>query len=490
MIVPETVHKTVETCNTPENKYHNPAAKYTVTDVGSLVPTYAQFHMQVVTFTVAVQVCVLGAAAYSGDDATSRTSVLREPPGDGDVRLPDTNNRGERFDFCGLGVPRASCSPRAAWRKSTEELATVFATAQWPSDHVDREEVNAVATALGGEERACPAATYGEVPTMSLLEVLASPQVAIVKEDAFLDLGSGIGKLVIAASLFLGPVRATGVEFSTERWASACEALDRYSKTHAAAAAEVDFVRGDMMTMDLRPYTLLYAYSPCFPPRMMERLVFQMRQMRAGSRIVLVSYEGLPEELHHVRFPGLGPDHAGGGSGTAADDNVLVLRAELNLDLQERGKVKTHPVKVYHVVARREALKEATARGELSAEELATLGAPGPPDTSHMHAYRWKDRDLIDPVRVAAAERRDKYETRAQEFRRCSGRGGEAVVGDDDKPPAWGADPLMAVAADPSTAVAPIVSQRAAVLLREAQATLRGVQERRRERRGERTTSS
>ena len=353
--------------------------------------------------------------------------------------LPDTNYRGERFDFCGLDVPRANCSPSAAWLKSTEELASLFPASIWPSDGVDREHVNALATALGGEQRGCAAAVYGEVPTMSLLEVLASPEVAMSKDDAFLDLGSGQGKLVLSTSLFIGPVRATGVEFSSERWATACEALDLHAETRTAAAAKVDFVRGDMMTMDLRPYTLLYSYSPCFPLRYMERLAFQMRQMRAGSRIVLVSYEGLPKDLLHARFPGLGVDSDG------TTDNILVHRAVLHLSLSEIED-KPHPVQVYHVVSRREALKEATAKGRLSVEELAELGAPAPPDMSPLHAYIWKDRDSVDPVRVMAVERGigGPYESRAtsSEFRRCSGRGrsgtSSAVAAVDDETPAWG----------------------------------------------------
>lgn len=113
--------------------------------------------------------------------------------------------------------------------------------------------------------------------------------------------------MILAASIYARVRVATGVEYSTERWVTACQAVDKLASRGAAGAGagRIHMVRGDGMKVDLSGYTVVYAAAVCFRRRMLARLVFQVRQMRAGSRVIIVGHLGLPGELLAAPMPGL-----------------------------------------------------------------------------------------------------------------------------------------------------------------------------------------
>ena len=83
---------------------------------------------------------------------------------------------------------------------------------------ISRKDARAVRRSRGAD-------TYGELQptaTLKLLEYLK-----LRRRDVFVDLGSGAGKVALAAAMYTNVGRARGIELSEERHALACEARDR-----------------------------------------------------------------------------------------------------------------------------------------------------------------------------------------------------------------------------------------------------------------------
>ncbi len=100
----------------------------------------------------------------------------------------------------------------------------------------------------------------------------------VTADDYVVDLGSGDGRLVIAAAVQRG-ARGHGVEFNPD--------LVAYSnrRAHEAGVADrVEFVQGDMFEADISRATVLLLF---LLPDNLDRLVPTFLSLRPGTRIVL-----------------------------------------------------------------------------------------------------------------------------------------------------------------------------------------------------------
>jgi hypothetical protein len=109
-----------------------------------------------------------------------------------------------------------------------------------------------------------------------LLEVPLGP------DDVLVDLGSGLGKVILLASL-LTPARARGIELQRELVERARE---------AARALELDatFVEGDVRAIPLEG-TVFCLYSPC-TPRVLDSILARLRPI-AERRAIVVGALGI-----------------------------------------------------------------------------------------------------------------------------------------------------------------------------------------------------
>lgn len=123
-------------------------------------------------------------------------------------------------------------------------------------------------------------------------------------EDVVYDLGSGDGRIVIAAARDYG-ARGLGVEIEPD--------LVRRAEENARAAGVADrvrFVRGDLFELDLRPASVVTLYLlSSLNLRLRPRL---LEQLRPGTRVVSNSFgmgEWEPDSVVVVEGPGaqLGP---------------------------------------------------------------------------------------------------------------------------------------------------------------------------------------
>jgi SAM-dependent methyltransferase len=136
------------------------------------------------------------------------------------------------------------------------------------------------ATALADEKKAYtpevgqPGKDVVWVPTPDAVVQKMLDMAQVTKKDRLVDLGSGDGKIAIAAAK--RGARAKGVEFNPDMVA--------LSKRNAqAAGAKVEFVRGDIFETDFSDADVLTLY---LLPELNERLRPTILKMKPGTRVV------------------------------------------------------------------------------------------------------------------------------------------------------------------------------------------------------------
>ena len=118
------------------------------------------------------------------------------------------------------------------------------------------------------------------VPTTEAMVEKMLDHAKVTADDFVMDLGSGDGRMVIAA--VKRGARALGVEFNAD--------MVEYAKQRAAAAGVGDkavFVQGDMYEADVSKATLLALF---LLPHNLEKLVPKFLELPAGTRIVANTY--------------------------------------------------------------------------------------------------------------------------------------------------------------------------------------------------------
>jgi SAM-dependent methyltransferase len=105
-------------------------------------------------------------------------------------------------------------------------------------------------------------------------------------DDVVYDLGSGDGRLVIAAAKRFG-ARGVGVELQTE-----LVEMAEIGARHEGVSGKVKFVKGDLFEADIKDATVVMLY---LLPRFVTRLVPRFRaELRPGTRIVSHDYPLVP----------------------------------------------------------------------------------------------------------------------------------------------------------------------------------------------------
>jgi SAM-dependent methyltransferase len=160
-----------------------------------------------------------------------------------------------------------------------------------------------VAVGLGG---CVPVfARGGDVPYVQTPDRVVEAMLALAdvgRADVVYDLGSGDGRIVIAAARRRG-ARGVGIEIDPD--------LVRQARSDAARAGVADrarFVAGDLFAADLREATVVTLYlSPELNARLRPRL---LEALRPGSRIVSHQFGmGDWEPTRSVRLTVEGRDH-------------------------------------------------------------------------------------------------------------------------------------------------------------------------------------
>ncbi|WP_342115374.1 histone methylation protein DOT1-like protein [Pseudoduganella sp. OTU4001] len=146
---------------------------------------------------------------------------------------------------------------------------------------------------------------YGEFTQQELDNYFAAMAPMLPAQGHFIDLGSGLGKVVMHAALALPGMRCTGVELlgyrhdmAQARLAGVLAAGEAEDAALAAqVGARVRLLRQDMFEADVSDASLVFIYSTCFAP-LMDRLGDKLaRELPLGA---LVSTTTFP--LQHPGF--------------------------------------------------------------------------------------------------------------------------------------------------------------------------------------------
>jgi hypothetical protein len=137
-----------------------------------------------------------------------------------------------------------------------------------------------VALAPDDQQRMGRAHLYGQTPPWVLFELLADAGAA--KTDVFVDIGSGIGDVVLAARLVCG--QAIGVEVVGSRVRTA------QAMTRALAVTRATYLHQDAATADLSAGTLLYTYWSALEPKDRRPIAEAMAKAPPGARAVTVTH--------------------------------------------------------------------------------------------------------------------------------------------------------------------------------------------------------
>jgi ubiquinone/menaquinone biosynthesis C-methylase UbiE len=122
------------------------------------------------------------------------------------------------------------------------------------------------------------------VPTSPALVEKMLDLAKVTKDDFVMDLGSGDGRMVIAAAK--RGARALGVEYNPDM-----VKLSRKLAQEAGVADRATFVEGDMYEADISKATVLALF---LLPENLRRLEPKFRALRPGTRIVVNTF-GIPE---------------------------------------------------------------------------------------------------------------------------------------------------------------------------------------------------
>lgn len=149
-------------------------------------------------------------------------------------------------------------------------------------------------------ERSRGSSVYGELMPTATLRLLA--QLELRPRDHFVDLGSGLGKVVLLAAMTTAVGRALGVELSPARVAVAERVLSRARRERIPGVSRAAFVEHDMMRCDLDEATVIYTCSTAFSSAFMVRLQRRLAKLpRLRTLASLQDFEPHPAfELREI----------------------------------------------------------------------------------------------------------------------------------------------------------------------------------------------
>lgn len=139
---------------------------------------------------------------------------------------------------------------------------------------------------------------YGEFTQQELDNYFEAVAPWLPLRGHFIDLGSGLGKVVLSAALALPGMRCTGVELLGYRNDMAQVRLAEMLAAGAAedpaaaarVAARVRLLHQDMFATDVSDASMVYIYSTCFAP-MMDRLAAKLaRELPEGALVTVVTF--------------------------------------------------------------------------------------------------------------------------------------------------------------------------------------------------------
>mmetsp|Transcript_12724 Transcript_12724/g.44191 ORF Transcript_12724/g.44191 Transcript_12724/m.44191 type:complete len:253 (-) Transcript_12724:232-990(-) len=199
------------------------------------------------------------------------------------------------------------CRASSATARASTEVRRLLADAYDPADHMatgvghhtsaeDRDEMRTLSTSQG------PLAwTYGELTFDGMSELRGL--IGAGPSDAFYDLGSGMGRLVLQAHLEWGCKRSVGVELSGERHRKGVKARARL-ESEIDTARELELVHGNLLELDCSAATVVYLACTCWDREFMLQVLSCVEPASCPNLRWLVTTESLERKFDMDPLPG------------------------------------------------------------------------------------------------------------------------------------------------------------------------------------------
>lgn len=130
--------------------------------------------------------------------------------------------------------------------------------------------------------------TYGEILFPSFAEILAKAEPK--SGDVFYDLGSGVGKATIAASLLYDFSRVVGIEKMIRLYNQANIILGEYNKI-TKTNQQTKYINDDFKSVDFSDADMVFMHATCWSYEL-ENLNFirKLEGLKKGARIITATY--------------------------------------------------------------------------------------------------------------------------------------------------------------------------------------------------------
>ena len=133
---------------------------------------------------------------------------------------------------------------------------------------------------------------YGELSWEEMYDLisLAQPE----EGDVFLDMGSGLGKMVLSTAMTRCFKECRGVEILPELAQKASAALERLAQEldpeEFASLPRISLVEGDMFRADLSDADIVYCFATCLTAEVLQGFIWKVEaEMKSGARLLIIS---------------------------------------------------------------------------------------------------------------------------------------------------------------------------------------------------------
>jgi hypothetical protein len=141
--------------------------------------------------------------------------------------------------------------------------------------------------------------TYGELTPTGVSQLIAATGLSAA--DRFVDLGSGVGKVVVQVAMQVPGARCTGIELDSERHAGARRLLKAALAEGFVAKRQVTLRHASMLEAKLDGATVLFANSTCFPAPLLAQLAERVASL--GGPLMFVSLQPLARKQARLFAP-------------------------------------------------------------------------------------------------------------------------------------------------------------------------------------------
>lgn len=140
------------------------------------------------------------------------------------------------------------------------------------------------------------ALTYGELPISTFLELME--RCHPLKGESFIDLGAGLGQLVLAAAHYYAFAKVAGVECLPQLHEGAKSAKAKI--TCELKTPQIEFHLGDIRDVRVEEFDILLAHATCYSDVTLRYLAARLKGMKKTARMIVLGQE-LPESEHYLQ---------------------------------------------------------------------------------------------------------------------------------------------------------------------------------------------